>query len=79
MSAAGQRAAANLHASVFRNARAAVLSRCGAGEEPDKEGTVRYADEAVSFMVDYATRKRSRSIVIGIACRRFQRPSNAAG
>ena len=35
---------ANFYASVFRNASVTVLSRYGAGEEPDKEGTVRYAD-----------------------------------
>ena len=35
---------ANFYASVFRNASVTVLSRNGAGEEPDKEGTVRYAD-----------------------------------
>lgn len=36
--------AANFYASVFGNSRVDVLSRYGAGEEPDSEGTVRYAD-----------------------------------
>ena len=35
--------AVNFYASVFRNAKANVLARYGKGEEPDKEGTVKYA------------------------------------
>ncbi len=35
--------AANFYASVFHNAKVDVLSRYGKGEEPEKEGTVRYA------------------------------------
>ena len=81
------------------NASVTVLSRYGSGEEPNKEGTVRYADvvleglrfgamdfarahdftfnEAVSFMVDCATKEEidrywdSQSAV--------QKPTNAAG
>lgn len=34
--------AVNFYASVFRNAKANVLARYGKGEEPDKEGTVKY-------------------------------------
>lgn len=36
-------AAVSFYASVFRNARADILARYGKGEEPDKEGTVKYA------------------------------------
>lgn len=35
--------AVNFYASAFRNAKANVLARYGKGEEPDKEGTVKYA------------------------------------
>jgi predicted 3-demethylubiquinone-9 3-methyltransferase (glyoxalase superfamily) len=35
--------AVNFYASVFRNANADILARYGKGEEPDKEGTVKYA------------------------------------
>lgn len=35
--------AVNFYASVFRNARTDILARYGKGEEPDKEGTVKYA------------------------------------
>lgn len=35
--------AINFYASVFHHAKAEVLSRYAAGEDPDKEGTVRYA------------------------------------
>src|SRR5690606_12415614 len=35
--------AVNFYASVFHDSKAEVLSRYGAGEAPDKEGTVRYA------------------------------------
>lgn len=35
--------AVNFYASVFKNAKANILARYGKGEEPDKEGTVKYA------------------------------------
>lgn len=35
--------AVNFYASVFRNVKADILARYGKGEEPDKEGTVKYA------------------------------------
>jgi predicted 3-demethylubiquinone-9 3-methyltransferase (glyoxalase superfamily) len=35
--------AVNFYASVFKNAKANILVRYGKGEEPDKEGTVKYA------------------------------------
>jgi predicted 3-demethylubiquinone-9 3-methyltransferase (glyoxalase superfamily) len=35
--------AASFYASVFRNAKVDILARYGKGEEPDREGTVKYA------------------------------------
>lgn len=35
--------AVNFYTSVFKNAKADILARYGKGEEPDKEGTVKYA------------------------------------
>lgn len=35
--------AVNFYSSVFKNAKAQVLARYGKGEEPDKEGSVKYA------------------------------------
>jgi len=41
-------AAIDFYVSVFRNSRRGITSRYGAGQEPDKEGTLAYAD----FMIE---------------------------
>lgn len=42
--------AVNFYASVFHNANANILARWGKGEEPEKEGTVKYADFTLEGM-----------------------------